>query len=184
VYVRGFLRTYATVLKMEVPRLMADLDAELRHNSKLREPPPLTNPAGGWVDFLMLQLSRLNWRIAVAALAVAGLLLGGYVALRVRQQARAADPLAGLGVGLYQPKNARVANCCRCQRTRRRVDSSVRICAAKTPAAGATRFFPPRPVPPWPPRLPPAARGLFWQPPSGRNPARCAATIRSPAAFG
>src|SRR5258707_1195460 len=78
VYVRGFLRTYATVLKMEVPRLMADLDAELRHNSKLREPPPLTNPAGGWVDFLMLQLSRLNWRIAVAALAVAALLLGGY----------------------------------------------------------------------------------------------------------
>ena len=53
----------------------------------------------------MLYLSRLNWRIAVAALAVAGVLLGGYVALRVRQQARAADPLAGLGTGLYQPKN-------------------------------------------------------------------------------
>lgn len=105
VYVRGFVRTYATVLKLEVPRLMADLDAELRHSSKLREPPPLTNPAGGWLDFLMLYLSRLNWRIAVAALAVAGLLLGGYVALRLRQQARAADPLAGLGAGLYQPKN-------------------------------------------------------------------------------
>src|SRR5262249_55509650 len=67
-YIRGFLRTYATLLKLDVPKIIADLDQELSQTKDFREPPALTNPAGGPLDFLMLQLTRLNWR----ALAIGG----------------------------------------------------------------------------------------------------------------
>src|SRR5512138_2239861 len=60
VYIRGFVRTYSTLLKLDVPRVMADLDTELGQTSKFAEPPPLSDHPRGVVDFLMLQLSRVD----------------------------------------------------------------------------------------------------------------------------
>src|SRR6267154_6458818 len=54
VYIRGFVRSYATLLKLEVPEIMAALEAELGRIEKFAEPPPLSEPPGGLVDFLML----------------------------------------------------------------------------------------------------------------------------------
>src|ERR1044071_5997129 len=62
VYIRGFVRTYATLLKLDVPQTMAALDAELGRTEKFSEPPPLTNQPRGFVDFVMLQLSKADWR--------------------------------------------------------------------------------------------------------------------------
>jgi cytoskeletal protein RodZ len=103
VYIRGFVRTYGTMLKLDVPRLLADLEAELGQTQKFREPPPLTNKPRGPLDFLMLQLSRLNWRIVLAAAAVALLLVIGVSVIRGRSR-RAQDALPDLGPALYQPK--------------------------------------------------------------------------------
>src|SRR5882672_8783 len=66
VYIRGFVRSYASMLKLDVPQVIADLEEELSRNEKFAEPPPLSARSLGVFDFLTLWLSRLNWRISVA----------------------------------------------------------------------------------------------------------------------
>ena len=105
VYIRGFVRTYAKALKLDVAKVTSALDAELSRTDRFSEPPPLTNQPKGALDFLMLQLSKLNWRI-VGTLIVAGMaLLILFVSLR-GCGGRRTDPLKKLGPGLYQPTNA------------------------------------------------------------------------------
>ncbi len=103
VYIRGFVRTYAALLKLDVPQVMAALDAELGRTEKFSEPPSLSPSKRGPIDLVMLQLSKVNWPKAgliagvVAILAVAA---AGAYAWRRHQTA---DPLAGLKPPLYQP---------------------------------------------------------------------------------
>lgn len=103
VYIRGFVRTYGTMLKLDVPRLIAELDTELGQTQKFRAPPPLTDQPRGPLDFIMLQLSRLNWRIVFAAGAVVILLFVAASVIRVRSR-RAAEVPPDLGPALYQPQ--------------------------------------------------------------------------------
>lgn len=81
VYIRGFVRTYATLLKLDVPQIMAALDAELAHTEKFHEPPPLSPPPQGPLDLLVVRLARLNWRRlgpTLALLLLAGAIVLGY----------------------------------------------------------------------------------------------------------
>ena len=96
VYIRGFIRTYATLLKLDVPKLMTELEGELNRTEKFREPPPLSSQPRGVLDFMMLQLSRVNWRKGAAVLAA--LVLVGVVvfAAWVWRQFQTRDPLAKL----------------------------------------------------------------------------------------
>jgi cytoskeletal protein RodZ len=71
VYIRGFVRTYATLLKLDVPQIMAALEAELGQTTKFAEPPSLSDHPRGALDFIMLQLSKVNWRRGAVLLAVA-----------------------------------------------------------------------------------------------------------------
>jgi cytoskeleton protein RodZ len=103
VYIRGFVRTYATMLKLDVPRVLADLDSELGRTTKFREPPPLVQKPRGVLDFLTLHLSRLDWRIAVAAVALLLFLVLAVVIVRSRTRVPA-NPLKDLGPGLHQPQ--------------------------------------------------------------------------------
>jgi cytoskeletal protein RodZ len=103
VYIRGFVRTYATLLKLDVPQTMAALDEELGRTEKFSEPPPLTDQPRTLLDFLMLQLSKVDWRRGLLALgAIAGMAAIMWVALVIRH-ARRTDPLSGLKPGVYQP---------------------------------------------------------------------------------
>jgi cytoskeletal protein RodZ len=101
VYIRGFVRSYSTVLKLDVPQVMAELDSELSQSEKFAEPPPLSESPKGVLDFVMLQLSKLDWR--KGAVAVAVLLVGGIstVSFLIWRHARTADPLKGLKPGVY-----------------------------------------------------------------------------------
>jgi cytoskeletal protein RodZ len=101
VYIRGFVRCYATMLKLDVPKIMAGIEAELGETKKFSEPPPLSDRPRGVLDFLMLQLSRIDWRKGVVVL---GILIVGGIAVSIYsivQHRRNADPLAGLKPGLY-----------------------------------------------------------------------------------
>jgi cytoskeletal protein RodZ len=62
VYIRGFVRTYATLLKLNVPQVMTALDSELGQTKKFAEPPALSQPANGPLDKVMLWLSKLDVR--------------------------------------------------------------------------------------------------------------------------
>ena len=103
VYIKGFVRTYATLLKLDVPRVMAALEDELGQTKKFREPPPLSDEPSKALDFVTLQLSKLNWRKASVILGgVAGLIIlivTGIAWLHRGTQ----DPLANLAPGTYQP---------------------------------------------------------------------------------
>jgi len=103
VYIRGFVRSYSTLLKLEVPQIMAALDAELGQTKRFAEPPPLTGPPRGILDFLMLQLSKIDWRkaaIVLGALAAVMVIALAYVSWR-RYHTR--DPLQNLKPGVYRP---------------------------------------------------------------------------------
>jgi hypothetical protein len=103
VYIKGFVRTYATLLKLDVPRVMATLDEELGQTKKFREPPPLSDQPSKALDFITLQLSKLNWRKASVILgAVAGLII--LIVAGIAWLHRGSDdPLANLAPGTYQP---------------------------------------------------------------------------------
>jgi cytoskeletal protein RodZ len=103
VYIRGFVRTLSTLLKLDVPQVMAALDGELGQTQKFAEPPPLSDRPRGVLDFIMLQLSQLDWRKGLVGLTVIAVLAGGILALWAWRQYRTSDPLKGLKPGLYQP---------------------------------------------------------------------------------
>jgi len=75
VYIRGFVRNYATHLKLAVPQIMAALDAELGRTVKFKEPPPLVKESKTALDHLMYWLARLNWRMGVVGIVALGILL-------------------------------------------------------------------------------------------------------------
>jgi cytoskeleton protein RodZ len=103
VYVRGFVRSYAGILKLDVPSVLADLESELNNSDHLRGSTQFTKPPPTLVDVVMLQMSKVKWGITLMIAGVALVLylsILGYRAWRIHD---AADPLADLGPGLYQP---------------------------------------------------------------------------------
>ena len=99
VYIRGFVRGYSTLLKLDVPQMMTALEAELAQTAKFSEPPPLADHPRGVLDFIMLQLSKVNWRKALVGLGVVVVLAIVFsIVLAVRRH----DPLKGLKPGVYQ----------------------------------------------------------------------------------
>jgi cytoskeletal protein RodZ len=100
IYIRGFVRTYATLLKLDTLAVMADLDVELAQTAKFRDGTGASlSPGGG----LMFRLSRLNWRFILPVLALVLVALAAVWGLRRWQERRHADPLRDLSPGLYQP---------------------------------------------------------------------------------
>jgi cytoskeletal protein RodZ len=103
VYVRGFIRTYAKLLRLDLEEIATALDAELSQDPRLVEPSSLGGGRRGFVDLLMLQLSKVNWWIAIPTIVLLLLAGGGIAAYRLWSDYRSHDPLANLGPGLYQP---------------------------------------------------------------------------------
>jgi len=106
VYIRGFVRSYASALKLDVPLTLAELDGELARTDRFKEPPRLTQQSKGLVDFLMLQLSKINWTVALPLLLLALILVVAVVGYRMYERAQSRDPLQDLGPGLHQPAPA------------------------------------------------------------------------------
>jgi cytoskeletal protein RodZ len=102
VYIRGFVRGYSALLKLDVPQVMACLDAELSATQKFAEPPPLAETSHGALDFLMLQLSKVDWRKAAIGLGVLVVLVAGFSAFESWRRSKSANPLKDLKPGMYQ----------------------------------------------------------------------------------
>ena len=105
VYIRGFIRTYAKALKLDVNRITAELETELDKSPKFRDPPPLVERPNTVVDWVTLQLSKLNWRIVTGAVLAVVLIIAMGVWLRSCHSKAKKDPLRNLGPGLYQPNS-------------------------------------------------------------------------------
>jgi cytoskeletal protein RodZ len=100
VYIRGFVRTYATLLKLDAPKILDQLNLEMASSGQ--KDPALSQPANGILDDAMFQLSKFVRRLAVpmvAALLLVTVVVASYfIWLRAKKK----DPLEGLGPGLYQ----------------------------------------------------------------------------------
>jgi cytoskeletal protein RodZ len=101
VYVRGFVRTYSTLLRLDVPRVMAALDAELGQDKRFAESIP-SSQRRGILDFVMLQLSKLDLRKGLIIAGGALVLVVTFCCFLVWRHYRSTDPLKNLPPGLYQ----------------------------------------------------------------------------------
>jgi cytoskeletal protein RodZ len=75
IYIRGSVKSYAMMLKLDVPKIMADLSLELKGTANFSEPPPLMEESKTPVDHVMFLLSKLNWRVGALVAVVAGIVL-------------------------------------------------------------------------------------------------------------
>lgn len=105
VYIRGFVRSYAGVLKMNVAETLAELDQELGKTERFKEHPKLT-PNQGMLDRVMLHLSKIKWSVALPLIVLAVILFLGVFGYRMYRERQSRDPLENLGPGLYQPKQS------------------------------------------------------------------------------
>ena len=110
VYIRGFVRTYATLLKLDVPAVMQSLQGELSQTTKHHEHPPLTKQSKSVLDVLMFQLSRVNWRIALPVGGTILVLLLIFWSYRAWNTRKTKDPLADVKPGIYQPQKKNSGN--------------------------------------------------------------------------
>src|ERR1035441_956327 len=68
IYIRGSVKIYAQLLKLDQAPLLAVLDAELKGTEKFSEPPPLVETRKTILDALILLLAKLNWKVGVVGL--------------------------------------------------------------------------------------------------------------------
>lgn len=105
VYVRGFVRSYASLLKLNVPQLMAELDKELKQCPKFHEPEPEPTRRFSFLTSIVLWTTKL--RLARRSVLLIGLvILAGVVAFAfMLRQYRAKDKITDIKPGLYKPAN-------------------------------------------------------------------------------
>ena len=102
VYIRGFTRSYASLVKLDVPKLMLELDKELGATKRFSEPPPLSDRRRGLLDFLMLQLSKIDLKKGLITLGLLVLMGVFFLSLWIWRHHKENDPLKGLKPGVYQ----------------------------------------------------------------------------------
>src|SRR5258708_8083411 len=106
VYIRGSVKNYATMLKLNVPQLMLVLDDELKGTEKFSEPPPLTEETTSPLDRVLFLLSKVNVKAAMIAGGVLGIIaIIALVHFAVKNR-KGADPLANLPPAVYQSANS------------------------------------------------------------------------------
>jgi cytoskeletal protein RodZ len=106
IYIRGSVKNYATVLKLDLPPLMAALDAELGRTEKFSEPPPFTDESKKPLDRILFVLAKLNLKWALAAGAGAALVAIILLVNFVLQRHHHSDPLTNLPPARYEPSSA------------------------------------------------------------------------------
>lgn len=103
VYIRGSVRAYATMLKLDVPRVLELLNEELGRSPRHQGPPALSPRKRTAVDVIMYQFSKLQWRVVLPALGVIAAVLVGYFIYKSWSDQRSKNPLAGVKPGVYKP---------------------------------------------------------------------------------
>jgi cytoskeletal protein RodZ len=106
IYIKGSVKNYATLLKLDVPKVTADLDRELKGTANFSEPPPLVEQTRTPVDRAMFLLSKLNWKVGGMAALVAGIVaifvLGHFAFRHLHRHSKAPK----LPPAMYQSSNS------------------------------------------------------------------------------
>ena len=102
-YVRGFVRSYSNMLKLDTEALLAQLDAEMGQSRD--GAPDGSNAAlrAGILDAIMLAFSRVNWRLVLPVFAFVAIAAGVFYGVKWKREFDSTDHLKNIGSGLYAP---------------------------------------------------------------------------------
>jgi cytoskeleton protein RodZ len=103
IYIRGSVKNYATMLKMDLPQIMAALDTELNATEKFSEPPPLVEASKSPLDHVMFLLSKVNARVALVGGSLLVIILVVVLAGRAWRHHGKSEPAPNLPPAVYQP---------------------------------------------------------------------------------
>jgi cytoskeleton protein RodZ len=106
IYIRGSVKLYAKLLKLDAAPLLAALDAELKGTEKFSEPPPLVETKKTILDALLLLLAKLNWKVGFAGLAAIAVVVTLSLSFLAWRHHQASDPLKNLAPAVYQPASS------------------------------------------------------------------------------
>jgi len=106
IYIRGSVKNYATLLKLDVPKILADLELELKGTEKFSEPPPLVEESKTFLDHVMFWLSKVNAKTALVGGGILAVLIFIWVVSAIVKHHQSKDPLTGLPPAVYQPANS------------------------------------------------------------------------------
>jgi cytoskeletal protein RodZ len=106
VYIRGSVKIYANHLKLDLPPLMATLDAELRQTEKFSEPPSFGNEAKRPLDQVLFLLARVNLKWVLAILVVLGIVAAVLIGNAVLKRHSKNNSLNNLPPARYEPTNS------------------------------------------------------------------------------
>jgi cytoskeletal protein RodZ len=106
IYIRGSVKNYASALKLDTAKMIAALDAELSGTKNYAAPPPLVESKKTWLDHATLILAKVNWKLGLAGIVAAGLILLLISSFLAWRHHKKNDPLANLPPAVYQPANA------------------------------------------------------------------------------
>ncbi|MGA2247953.1 MAG: helix-turn-helix domain-containing protein [Verrucomicrobiota bacterium] len=106
IYIRGSVKNYAKLLKLDEAKLLAALDAELKGTEKFSEPPPLVETKKTFVDTLILLWAKLNWKIGFAGIAIIAAMVLAIAGVGVWRHQQKSDPVKNLPPAVYQSGNS------------------------------------------------------------------------------
>ena len=103
VYMRGFVRNYADLLKLDVEEIMKGLESELGQAASESAVEAGDVPLrAGLLDGVMLHFSGVKWRAVIPVFFVVGLAVVGYFGAEEWRKYKSSDPLEALGSGLNE----------------------------------------------------------------------------------
>ena len=100
VYIRGFVRTYSTLLKLDTAQILEQLGRELADSGQVD--PMLSPKKQSLLDAAMFQLSKFSRRMVWPAAGTAAVVLVIVGSWALWSHYRNEDPTSALGSGLYQ----------------------------------------------------------------------------------
>jgi len=106
IYIRGSVKNYATMLKMDVPQITAALDAELKGTEKFSEPPPLVEATKSPLDHVMFLLSKVNGKVILAGCGILAIVLVIVLAGWAWRHHKNGKAPASLPPAVYQPASS------------------------------------------------------------------------------
>lgn len=97
VYARGFLRTYAQLLKLPAADLVNQMENECDETKEATEIGDPSCRRNGILDGVLLIFSRINWKIALPVLVFLALVAGTYFGVKALQDRPKANVSQQLG---------------------------------------------------------------------------------------
>ena len=105
VYIRGSVKNYANRMKLDVPAIMAELDAELGRTENYSEPPSLSEEGNKPIDRVTFLLAKLNLKVVLVILGILAIVLIIMLVNSVMKHQKKSDPLTNLAPARYEPAN-------------------------------------------------------------------------------